>query len=79
MLTINDILNQIGELQGEVWIRQWDYGHDDYSFDRTMDGIESNHPIRNKPIKYIYADTKPPEKPWKEPEAVLYIEVEGDE
>ena len=79
MLTINDILDQIEGFQGEVCIRQWDYERNDYSFDQTLDSIDGDRPIRYKPIKYMYADTKQPEWPWHEPVPVLYIEVEDEE
>ena len=72
-MTINDMLDNCIDFQGEVRICYYDYRRGERILANSIADATVYDMLYNQPIKYIYADKEPGESG----EQVVYIEVEN--
>ena len=72
-MTVNDMLDNCIDFQGEVRICYYDYRRGERILANSIADATVYDMLYNQPIKYIYADKEPGESG----EQVVYIEVEN--
>lgn len=72
-MTVNDMLDNCIEFQGEVRICYYNYRRGERILANSIADATVYNMLYNQPIKYIYADKEPGESG----EQVVYIEVEN--
>lgn len=72
-MTVNDMLDNCIDFQGEVRICYYDYRRGERILANSIADTTVYNMLYNQPIKYIYADKEPGESG----EQVVYIEVEN--
>ena len=72
-MTVNDMLDNCIDFQGEVRVCYYDYRRGERILANSIADATVYNMLYNQPIKYIYADKEPGESG----EQVVYIEVEN--
>ncbi len=70
-MSIQDLLDGVGEIQGPVVVRQWNEDTERYDFEEHLWALNTKNKILDAPIKFMYANTNP----FNATEVAIIIEI----